>query len=41
MRNDKGNESVSHSQSEGVCQDCIASTQTFSGNEGAQTTHTY
>jgi len=39
MRNEKGNEgneSVSHNQSERVCQDCIAFTQTFSGNECAQ-----
>jgi hypothetical protein len=44
MRNEKGNEgneSVSHNQSEGVCQDCTVSTQASSGNEGAQTTHTY
>ena len=44
MRNEnknEGNESVSHNQSERVCQDCIASTETSSGNEGAQTTHTY
>ena len=44
MRNEEGNESMSHSQSgrfaKSVCQDCIASTQTSSGNEGAQTTHT-
>jgi len=50
MRNEEGNESVSHSQSgrfaKSVCQNCIASTQTssgneLSGNEGIQTTHTY
>jgi len=47
MRNEKGNEenegneSLSHNQSERVCQDCIASTQTSNRNEGAQTTHTY
>jgi len=39
MRNEKRNESLSRSQLEGVCQDCIASTQaSTSGNEVAQTT---
>jgi hypothetical protein len=44
MKNEKGNEgnkNVSHNQSERVCQDYIASTQTFNENEVAQTTDTY
>jgi len=41
MRNEEGNKSVSHNQSERGCQDYTASTQTFSGNEAVQITHTY
>jgi len=43
MRNEEGNESVSlsHNPSERGCQDYIASTQTVSGNEVAQTTLTH
>jgi len=42
MRNEKRNEStINHNQLEKGCQDYTTSTQTFSRNEVAQTTHTH